>query len=138
MDRSELGEGGSLRLANNAFPANWNPFHTDGNESNTANILRTVIPAAADGIVVSSASGEVTVDTRYASRLELVSEDPMVIEVELNEGMTWSDGTPINWTSVENVFRVMSGQEEGYAVASSEGYSLYESVEQGTATWSPV
>lgn len=131
MDRSELGEGGTLRLANNAFPANWNPFHSDGNELNTSNILRTMIPAAVDGLSVSSASGEVTVNTHFASRLELVSEDPMVAEVELNEGMTWSDGTPIDWTSVENVFRIMSGNEEGYAVASSEGWSLYESVEQG-------
>ena len=43
-EREEIGEGGVLRLANNAFPANWNPFHSDGNEANTSDILRTVFP----------------------------------------------------------------------------------------------
>lgn len=128
MDRSELGEGGVLRLANNAFPANWNPFHTDGNEANTSEILRAIFPLE---LWTSNAAGEVSANSHYVKRLELTSEDPQVMEIELNEGMTWSDGTPIDYKSIENVFTTMDGSKPDYAIASSEGYSKVESIEQG-------
>ncbi|MDN5687714.1 MAG: ABC transporter family substrate-binding protein [Brachybacterium sp.] len=128
MERDELGEGGVLRLANNAFPANWNPFHTDGNEANTSDMLRAIFPLE---VFASDAAGEVGPNPHYLKRLELTSEDPQVMEIELNEGMTWSDGTPINYTSIENVFTTMDGSKEEYAIASSEGYDLVEKIEQG-------
>lgn len=127
MDRDELGEGGVLRLANNAFPANWNINHSDGNEGNTNDIMDAIYPS----LVRSSAAGEVEANPHYAKRVELVSEDPQVIEIELNEGMTWSDGTPIDYKSIENVFTTMDGSKEGYGIASSTGYDLVESIEQG-------
>ena len=127
-ERDELGEGGVLRLANNAFPANWNPFHSDGNERNTSDMLRAIFPLE---IWTSNAAGEVMPNPLYTKRLELTSEDPQVMEIELNEGMTWSDGTPIDYKSIENVFKTMDGSKEEYGVASSEGYDKVEKIEQG-------
>ncbi|WP_422116816.1 ABC transporter family substrate-binding protein [Brachybacterium sp. UNK5269] len=127
-ERDELGEGGVLRLANNAFPANWNPFHSDGNERNTSDMLRAIFPLE---LWTSNAAGEVTANPHYVARLELTSEDPQVMEIELNDGMTWSDGTPINFTSIENAFTTMDGSKEDYGIASSEGYNKVEKIEQG-------
>ena len=107
-EREEIGEGGVLRLANNAFPANWNPFHSDGNAANTSDMMDTMYPV----LYQYSAAGEVTPNPHYAKRIELTSEDPQVMEIELNEGMTWSDGTPIDYKSIENVFKVMDGSQE--------------------------
>ncbi|HJC70257.1 MAG TPA: ABC transporter family substrate-binding protein, partial [Candidatus Brachybacterium intestinipullorum] len=118
-ERDELGEGGVLRLANNAFPANWNGNHTDGNEGNTSEILEAIYPV----LTLADAAGVVGPNPQYTKRVELVSEDPQVMEIELNEGMTWSDGTPIDYKSIENVFKVMDGSQEEYAIASSEGYN---------------
>lgn len=126
-EREEIGEGGVLRLANNAFPANWNTFHSDGNEANTTDMMNTMYPV----LYQYSAAGEVTANPHYAKRIELTSEDPQVMEIELNEGMTWSDGTPIDFKSIENVFKVMDGSQEEYAIASSEGYNKVEKIEQG-------
>lgn len=126
-EREEIGEGGVLRLANNAFPANWNTFHSDGNEANTTDMMNTMYPV----LYQYSAAGEVTANPLYAKRIELTSEDPQVMEIELNEGMTWSDGTPIDFKSIENVFKVMDGSQEEYAIASSEGYNKVEKIEQG-------
>lgn len=126
-ERDELGEGGVLRLANNAFPANWNEFHSDGNEANTVEMLDAMYPR----LIQYNAAGEVTANPAYAARIELTSEDPQVMEIELNEGMTWSDGTPIDYKSIENVFTVMDGSKEEYAIASSEGYNKVEKIEQG-------
>jgi peptide/nickel transport system substrate-binding protein len=126
-ERDELGEGGVLRLANNAFPANWNGNHTDGNEGNTTEMLEAIYPV----LTLADAAGVVGPNPQYTKRVELVSEDPQVMEIELNEGMTWSDGTPIDYKSIENVFKVMDGSQEEYAIASSEGYNKVEKIEQG-------
>src|SRR5699024_10897224 len=111
----------------NAAPASWTTCHSDGNERNTTDMLDTMYPV----LYQYSAAGEVTANPHYLKRLELTSEDPQVMEIELNEGMTWSDGTPIDYKSIENVFTTMDGSKEEYAIASSEGYDLVEKIEQG-------
>lgn len=126
-DRDELGEGGVLRLMNNAYPANWNTLHTDGNEVNTVRISEALSP----GLYYYTAAGEVKVNEQMAKRIELTSEDPQVMEIELNDGMKWSDGTAIDYKSIENVFTTMNGSKPDYMVASSEGYDKVEKVEPG-------
>jgi len=126
-ERDELGEGGVLRLANNAFPANWNGNHTDGNEGNTTEMLEAISPV----LTLADAAGVVGPNPQYTKRVELTSEDPQVMEIELNEGMTWSDGTPIDYKSIENVFKTMDGSKKDYGIASSSGFELVEKIEQG-------
>ncbi|PWH07691.1 peptide ABC transporter substrate-binding protein [Brachybacterium endophyticum] len=129
-DRGDLGEGGVLRLTNNAFPANWNRYSLDGNETNTAQMCDGVLYPL---LVVSNEKGEISANEAWAKRIELTSEDPQVMEVELQPDMKWSDGTPIDYKSIENVFTVMSGKKKGYNISSSEGYNLVEKVEQGSS-----
>lgn len=126
-DRGELGEGGTLRLMNNAYPANWNTAHTDGNESNTIDISQAISP----GLYYYTAAGEVEVNEQMAKRIELVSEDPQVMEIELRDDMKWSDGTAIDYKSIENVFNTMNGSKPDYQIASSEGYDKVEKIEPG-------
>ncbi|WP_231928192.1 ABC transporter family substrate-binding protein [Devriesea agamarum] len=125
--RDEIGEGGSLRLALGAFPANWNAFSADGNDGETNSIMDMVIP----GMIVSDAKGEVTKDPQTTLRIEKVKDNPFTVEAELKPGFKWSDGTPIDYKSIENVFTVMNGSKPGYQVASSEGYDKVEKIEQG-------
>lgn len=127
MDRSEVGDGGVLRLYNNAFPANWNTYSLDGNESNTVDMMEAMYPQ----LYRYTAEGEVVPNEDYVKRLELTSDDPQVMEIELNEGMKWSDGTPIDYKSIENVFTTMDGSKDGYNIVSSEGYDQVEKIEQG-------
>ncbi|UYG17138.1 ABC transporter family substrate-binding protein [Brachybacterium huguangmaarense] len=126
-DRDELGEGGVLRLMNNAYPANWNTLHTDGNEVNTVRISEALSP----GLYYYTAAGEVKVNEQLAKRIELTSEDPQVVEIELVDGMKWSDGTAIDYKSIENVFNTMNGSKPDYQIASSEGYDKVEKIEPG-------
>ena len=44
-DRSEVGDGGNLRLYNNAFPANWNTLDLDGYEVNANDMMDMVYPS---------------------------------------------------------------------------------------------
>lgn len=125
--RSEMGEGGVLRLTNNAFPANWNGSHVDGNEANTIEMLGALMPS----LTKVDAKGEVTADAKYTKRIELITDDPQVIEIELNEGMKWSDGTAIDYTSIANAFNTLNGKNEAFEVASSDGYDKVSTVEPG-------
>lgn len=120
-----VGEGGTLRLGINAYPANFNSFTADGNEVNTSNIMEAIYPS----LYTYTADGQIIENDLYTERLELTSEDPMTFEVELKEGLTWSDGTPIDWTSVKNGVEAMN--EPDFNVATREGFELVESVEQG-------
>jgi peptide/nickel transport system substrate-binding protein len=68
----------------------------------------------------------------------VVSEDPLVVEIELNDGMKWSDGTPIDYKSIENVFKTMDGSKEDYNIVSSEGLRPgQEDRERATTTSRP-
>ncbi|MGQ4506211.1 ABC transporter family substrate-binding protein [Dermabacteraceae bacterium P13103] len=127
LKRDELGDGGTIRLTMNSFISNWNGFHTDGNTRNTSDVMAAVYPS----LVRSNAKAELEPNPNYLKRMEVVSKEPFTVEVELNEGMKWSDGTPIDYKSIENVIRVMSGKDDKYQVVSTEGYDKVTKIEQG-------
>jgi peptide/nickel transport system substrate-binding protein len=127
MDRSEVGDGGDLRLTNNAFPANWNILNLDGYEKNTNEMMDMLYPH----LYKYTADGEVVPNENYTKRLDVVSEDPLVVEIELKDGMKWSDGTPIDYKSIENVFKTMDGSKKDYNIVSSEGYDKVKKIEKG-------
>lgn len=121
----ELGEGGTLRLGNNAYPANFNTFSNDGNEVNTVRIMDAVYPS----LFTYTADGQIIANDLYTESLELTNESPMEITVQLKDGITWSDGTPLDWTSVKNGVDAMNNPD--FQVPSREGFELVDAVEQG-------
>ncbi|WP_201521847.1 ABC transporter family substrate-binding protein [Gulosibacter hominis] len=127
-----LGEGGTLRLYNNAFPANFNTATADGNEKNTKDIMDAVYP----GLYKYTADGQVIPNELYAKRIEQTNESPQTIEIELVEGHKWSDGTPIDWKSIKNTFDAMVNEE--FNVASREGFDRVEKVEKGDNDYTAV
>lgn len=131
---SELGQGGTLRLANNAYPANWNGFSSDGNESNTSDILATMYPTLTE----YTADGTVNPNPEYTKRLEKTSDSPLTVEIELKEGLKWSDGTPLDYKSIENVFKTMDGSKKDYQISSSEGYNKVASIKKGANDYTAV
>lgn len=127
-----LGEGGTLRLYNNAFPANFNTSTADGNEKNTNDIMAAVYPS----LYKYTADGQVIPNELYAKRIEQTNESPQTIEIELVEGNKWSDGTPIDWKSIKNTFDAMVNEE--FNVASREGFDRVEKVEKGDNDYTAV
>lgn len=127
-----LGEGGTLRLYNNAFPANFNTSTADGNEKNTKDIMDAVYP----NLYKYTADGQVIPNELYAKRIEQTNESPQTIEIELVEGNKWSDGTPIDWKSIKNTFDAMVNEK--FNVASREGFDRVEKVEKGDNDYTAV
>lgn len=126
-DVKDIGEGGTLRLANNAYPANWNVNTSDGNEENTINIDEAINPY----LVMYTGDGKVIPNPEYVVRMEKKSDSPLTVEYELKPGLKWSDGTAMDYKSIENAFKYLDGTHKEYQIASSEGYNKVSGIKQG-------
>ena len=111
----EVEDGGTLNLAINAMPVNFNTFQVDGNEVDTVDTVEKTSGAP----IRIKEDGTTEVDPNYATSVELVSEDPQVVEVKLNPEAVWEDGSPITWKDWDASWKAMNGSNEAYTPAST-------------------
>ena len=90
-ESQDLADGGTLTLGAEYLPANFNPLHTDGSNSDAPRILAPTMGSA----VRVLADGSWEVDKDYAKSVSIVDRKPLVIEVELEPKAVWEGGTPI-------------------------------------------
>uniref|UniRef100_A0A5Q5CKH8 Extracellular solute-binding protein, family 5 n=1 Tax=Mycobacterium sp. (strain JLS) TaxID=164757 RepID=A0A5Q5CKH8_MYCSJ len=126
QDVSNLRQGGNLRLALTAFPANFNSLHIDGNVADAAGMLRATMPRA----FRIAADGSATLNTDYFTGAEITGTDPQVVTWTINPKAVWSDGTPITWEDIAAQVNATSGKE-GFAFASPNGSDRVASVTRG-------
>lgn len=127
QDPATLQEGGSLRLALNAYPENFNTLHIDGNTADSAGMIKATLPRA----FVISAGGTATVNTDYFTNVELTSADPQVVTYTINPNAVWSDGTPITWEDIASQINATSGKDDKFAIAGTNGSERVASVTRG-------
>ena len=136
----EITDGGTLNLAINAMPANWNSLQVDGNEVHTNNTIALTTGSVYD----ISEEGTPELNTNYATSVELISEDPQIVEIKLNPDAVWEDGTPITYRDYAATWGAMNGSNEAYQPASTaiwEEISAIEPIEGDfdfTVTFSSV
>jgi len=90
-DDSGLVEGSSITAAWNQAFFSMNGNTSFGNATANNNINYLVL----DGFNYYNNTPELVQNTSFGS-YELVSEDPLTVTYTVNEGMNWSDGTPID------------------------------------------
>ena len=127
QDPSTLRQGGNLRLSMSALPSNFNTLNIDGNEAETASMLRPTMPRA----FVIAPDGSMKVNTDYFTSVELTKTDPQVVTYTINPKATWSDGTPITWEDIAAQINATSGKDKAYAIASPNGSDRVASVTRG-------
>jgi peptide/nickel transport system substrate-binding protein len=126
QDVANLQQGGNLRLALAALPANFNTLHLD-NEATGAAMMRWTMPRAHR----IGPDGSFTVNTDYFSSIELTSEDPQVVTYTINPKAVWSDGTPITWEDIASQINATNGKNPEFAISSAAGSERVASVTQG-------
>ena len=127
QDPATLAPGGNLRLAIGSLPANFNTLNIDGNEAETAGMLRWTMPRA----FVIAPDGSMKVNTDYFTGVELTKADPQTVVYTINPKATWSDGTPITWEDIASQINSTSGKDKGFAIASPNGSDRVASVTRG-------
>ncbi|MGI9164344.1 MAG: ABC transporter family substrate-binding protein [Mycobacterium sp.] len=127
QDPATLAQGGNLRLSVGALPANFNTLNIDGNEADTAGMLRATMPRA----FVIAGDGTMKVNTDYFTDVELTQTDPQVVTYTINPKATWSDGAPITWEDIAAQISATSGKDKAFAIASPNGSDRVASVTRG-------
>ncbi len=126
-DAAKVAQGGTLRLAASALPANFNPLQSDAADSDAAEILA---PTAGSAIRIT-ADGGWEVDPDYAESVKVVDEDPLTIEVTLNPKAVWEGGTSITADDMVAFWKAQNGSDDAYEVISTAGYDAISAVEPG-------
>ncbi|TFC33584.1 ABC transporter family substrate-binding protein [Cryobacterium sp. TMT2-42-4] len=122
---ADVQDGGTLNLSIGSLPSNWNIYQVDGNEADT---VTTVAPTTGGPIRVA-ADGTSTVDPNYATSVEVVSDDPQVIEIKLNPAAVWEDGTPITYKDYVATWTAMNGTNAEYSPASTAIFDQISAIE---------
>lgn len=125
--RADLREGGNLRLAISAYPPNWNTLQVDGNDAESADTIRPLLPRAFD----TDAAGNLTVNHDYFTDVRMTGTDPQTVVYDINPKAVWSDGTPITWEDLASQANSLSGRDKGFLIAINPGFDRVSKVERG-------
>ncbi|MBC7595332.1 MAG: ABC transporter family substrate-binding protein [Kineosporiaceae bacterium] len=121
----EIADGGTLNVAIGSMPANWNAVQVDGNEVDT----NDTVALTTGTLYRIGEDGTPELNTDYATSVELISDDPQVVEVKLNPDAVWEDGTPITYLDYEGTWKAMNGSNEAYSPASTAIWEEISAIE---------
>lgn len=126
----DLKEGGDLVLPAGEIGPAWNYLSVDGNTADMNGFWSLYMPM---NMVESDATAsKFSANPDYIDSYDS-SEDSgkQVITVKINEKATFNDGTAIDWTGYETMWKLMNGSDPDYTPAATDGYDQIESVAQG-------
>ncbi len=126
-DPATLRDGGSLRLALQEFPSNFNPLNIDGNTGDVNSIVAPTLPRA----FIARADGSLQIDHDYFTDAKLTGTNPQVVTYTINPKAVWSDGIPITWQDLQAEVDACNGHDKAFAVASKAGFDRVKSVTRG-------
>ncbi len=127
-DRAELADSGKLTWPIDTFPSNFNLGELDGALADGAAIMGALMP----GMFNFDAEAGPVVNPDYAESAVLTATEPkQIVTYKLNRSATWDDGTPITFADFEAQWKALSGTDDRFRIASSNGYEKIESVAKG-------
>jgi peptide/nickel transport system substrate-binding protein len=125
--RENIQDGGTLTLPIHRLGPNFNNLHVDGHILDVRLVMNWLAPRLWD----YGPSGGATPNQDYLLSAELVSESPQVVKYVLNPNARWNDGTAIDWTAFDAVWRTQRGGDDRYSPPSTTGYESISNVAKG-------
>ncbi|KQB85614.1 ABC transporter family substrate-binding protein [Corynebacterium oculi] len=123
----ELRQGGTLTLPIAEIPEQQNSLH-----ANTTVSVNTLWAWYMPQLSFSDSAGNITPNPDYLLDVhEETVAGKTVVTYTLNPRATFNDGTPIDWRTYENTWRINRGDDDSYQISSSDGYNQIESVLPG-------
>jgi peptide/nickel transport system substrate-binding protein len=119
-------DGGTVQWPVSRMPTNWNYYYTD-TDSDTATVLNPMYP----WLFTETAKAEVVLNRDYLDAAAVVSNDPQVVQYDLNPKATWSNGRPIDWTDFKALWGALNGKTAAFQAA-VPGYDAITDVAQGS------
>ena len=128
-DRSELKEGGELRLAFDEIPKNFNPFNTGG-YSSTSIVIHAAVNSAYAGGYKYDYTGKPSLNTDYITEYKAETKNGVqTVTFKINPKAKFNDGTPIDYKALQSTWKIRKSSDGDYNIISSGIYEYIESVE---------
>ena len=129
-DRSELKEGGELRLAFTGIPENFNPFNTNGYTSGSITIQAAMNSAYAGGYKYDY-TGKPSLNTDYITEYKAETKNGVqTVTFKINPKAKFNDGTPIDIESVRAAHKIFTAPAGEYQVTDAPMWKQVKSVEE--------
>lgn len=129
-DRSELKEGGELRLAFSGIPENFNPFNTNGYTSGSIAIQAAMNSAYAGGYKYDY-TGKPSLNTDYVTEYKAETKNGVqTVTFKINPKAKFNDGTPIDIESVRAAHKIFTAPAGEYQVTDAPMWKQVKSVEE--------
>ncbi|GAB49207.1 ABC transporter family substrate-binding protein [Mobilicoccus pelagius] len=132
QDRNSLEQGGTVTMAMESFPTNFNGFHVDGNLGAWSDVTRATDP----GLYLYTPEGKPSPRTEYLQDMPKIEQKDgkEVITYKMNPKAVWNDGTKMDWKSFEATWKANRApvDKEGFNNILTTGYEDIEKVEQGS------
>ncbi|MDR2930438.1 MAG: ABC transporter family substrate-binding protein [Propionibacteriaceae bacterium] len=126
--RDKVQDGGTFHGAFGSEIKTWNLSTAVGNDYE----MRLMQSALFENWIFEDGVGNHTNNPNYISELkEEVKDGKLVLTMSINPKAVWNDGAPITVKDWQRTVEVMSGTDDDYSIASSDGWDKIESVEQG-------
>ena len=129
-DRSELKEGGELRLAFTGIPENFNPFNTNGYTSGSIAIQAAMNSAYAGGYKYDY-TGKPSLNTDYITEYKAETKNGVqTVTFKINPKAKFNDGTPIDIESVRAAHKIFTAPAGEYQITDAPMWKQVKSVEE--------
>ena len=129
-DRSELKEGGELRLAFDEIPKNFNPFNTNGYTSGSIAIQAAMNSAYAGGYKYDY-TGKPSLNTDYITEYKAETKNGVqTVTFKINPKAKFNDGTPIDIESVRAAHKIFTAPAGEYQITDAPMWKQVKSVEE--------
>ena len=129
-DRSELKEGGELRLAFNGIPENFNPFNTNGYTSGSI-VIQAAMNSAYAGGYKYDYTGKPSLNTDYITEYKAETKNGVqTVTFKINPKAKFNDGTPIDIESVRAAHKIFTAPAGEYQVTDAPMWKQVKSVEE--------
>lgn len=125
--RENIQDGGTLTLPIGRLGPNFNSLHVDGNNVDVSTIMNWLAPR----LWQYTPAGGAAPNENYLLSFELTSENPQVVKYVVNPNAKWNDGTPIDWTAFDAIWKLQRGGDDRYSPAATTGYESISNVAKG-------
>ncbi|OFP50729.1 peptide ABC transporter substrate-binding protein [Propionibacterium sp. HMSC067A01] len=129
VDRGQLKDGGTLRLAIEQLPTEWNPLNVNGDTADLGTMIWRFVGATNFDITEDGAPKP---NPNYISSTDVETKGgKQVVTLHLNRKAKWNSGRTIDYTDYRATWKANSGFAPGFLPASTDGFNQISSVEKG-------
>ncbi|MEX3611017.1 ABC transporter family substrate-binding protein [Rothia sp. LK2588] len=131
-ERSELKEGGELRIPMRSIGPDFNTGSQSGNTYDNAVLIAAVAPLSVAGLWLSDFEGNKKPNPDFCESFEDTEEGgKQVLKIKLNPQAKFNDGTPVDIETLRATWEILGkGLDRGFDLVDPGPHELIESIEE--------